>query len=286
MNRPVVCSFESRRSDEMTSLIERHGGVALSAPSMREVPLEDNPDVVDWIRQFIADQYDLLVLLTGVGTEALLELARSVGLEDDLKAAMSRHCLVIRGPKPAAVLQKNGLRYDLKAPEPNTWRELVAALDQAATSDPTKFGLSNRRVAVQEYGIANQKLYAELAQRGALVTPVTVYRWALPEDIRPLEEGIRKVVAGETDVLLFTSANQLSSVRQVADRLGLGEMFRTAAASQLVASIGPTCSEALQDEGFPVHFEASPPKMGQLVRGAIELWNSRPSPNPPATGAA
>ncbi len=182
---------------------------------------------------------------------------------------MSRHCLVIRGPKPAAVLQKNGLRYDLKAPEPNTWRELVAALDQAGTSDPAKFGLRNRKVAVQEYGIANQKLYAELAQRGAQVTPVTVYRWALPEDIRPLEEGIRKVVAGETDVLLFTSANQLSSVRQVADRLGLGEQFRSAAAGQLIASIGPTCSEALQDEGFPVHFEASPPRWAN--------WSAEPS---------
>ena len=40
----------------------------------------------------------------------------------------------------------------------------------------------------------------------------------------------------------------------------------------LIASIGPTCTEALQDQGFPVHAEASPPKMGQLARAAVEAW--------------
>ncbi len=55
------------------------------------------------------------------------------------------------------------------------------------------------------------------------------------------------------------------------------EAIRTAIVSRThVASIGPTCSEALTDNGFPVHYEASPPKMGPLIRGAIECWRSRP----------
>ncbi|MBL8818997.1 MAG: uroporphyrinogen-III synthase [Planctomyces sp.] len=292
MNAPVVCSFESRRAEEMSSLIQRHGGIPLSAPSMREVPIGENPEALAWIRKFIADEYQMLILLTGVGTEALFELAASAGLEQPLREAMIRHTLVIRGPKPAAVLQKFGMRYDLRAPEPNTWRELVAVLDEAANLEAArntigqgeveqrdaeqgqakKFRLAGTAIAVQEYGIPNPRLYQELSARGATVTPVAVYRWALPEDLSPLENALRKVVAGETSILMFTSANQLASVMQVAERLGLAESFRAAANSQLVASIGPTCSEALSDNGFPVHFEASPPKMGQLVRGAIELW--------------
>ena len=60
----------------------------------------------------------------------------------------------------------------------------------------------------------------------------------------------------------------------------------TVAGNTLVASIGPTCSEALVDNGLPVHFEASPPKMGPLVRGAIEACNSRRMrPSGPSAGS-
>ena len=37
-----VLSLESRRAAEMAILIEKNGGVATVAPSMREVPLAEN----------------------------------------------------------------------------------------------------------------------------------------------------------------------------------------------------------------------------------------------------
>jgi uroporphyrinogen-III synthase len=89
------------------------------------------------------------------------------------------------------------------APEPNTWRELLAALD--ATGD----SLSGKRVAVQEYGAANPDLLAGLDERGAVVTRVPVYRWALPEDLEPLRAAVRAVAAGSLDVAIFTTATQL-----------------------------------------------------------------------------
>ena len=267
---PVVCSFESRRAEEMCTLIGRHGGLALSAPSMREIPIEDNPIAMQFVRDAIAGLYPVVVLLTGGGTEALFEVARSINLYEPLLAALRQTTLILRGPKPAAVLGKVGLKYAVRAPEPNTWRELVAAIDAAAVD------LNGRAVAVQEYGLPNARLYAELQARGALVTPVPVYRWALPEDTTALEHALRETSAGHVDVLLFTSANQVSNVLIVAERLNILPGIREAIAQRTqVASIGPTCSEALVDNGFPVHFEASPPKMGQLVRGAIEQWRQK-----------
>ena len=41
-----VLSLESRRSAEIEKLIRARGGQPFVAPSMREVPLEDNPDSV------------------------------------------------------------------------------------------------------------------------------------------------------------------------------------------------------------------------------------------------
>lgn len=269
---PVVCSFESRRAEEICALIRRNDGVPLSAPSMREIPIGENPVALQFVRDCIADQFACVILLTGVGTDALFEVAKTENLDGLLHDALLRTTIIIRGPKPAAVLHKRGLRYDLKAPEPNTWRELLSAIDEAALTNPARFNLAAKAVAVQEYGLPNQRLYEELRRREAIVTPVPVYRWGLPEDITPLQTAIRSAVAGDIDIILFTSANQVTNVLSVAEDLGLSEPFQTACQSVLVVSIGPTCSEAILDSGLPVNLEASPPKMGPMVREAIRMW--------------
>jgi uroporphyrinogen-III synthase len=266
LNRPVLCAFESRRATEISSLIERNQAVPLSAPSMREIPISQNPVASDAIQQLINGRFRHVVLLTGVGTEALLEVARTAGLEHQLLQALSQCTLIIRGPKPAAVLARLGLKYAVRAPEPNTWRELLQAIDSSGIS------LAGQTVAVQEYGVPNPQLYAALEQRGASVFAVPVYRWALPEDPQPLVFALQEIAAGRVHAVLFTSAGQVPNVLQIARQSGLEDAFRTAALTSVkITSIGPACSEALKDAGLPVHGEASPPKMGQLVRLAVEL---------------
>ena len=266
----VVCTFESRRAEEMCSLISRQGCLPLSAPSMREIPIEHNPEAIEIIQGFLAQKFDAIILLTGVGTEALFDVARSQELYDPLIEVLAKTPIIIRGPKPAAVLSKVGLKYVVRAPEPNTWRELLTAIDDA------KFELNGKRVVVQEYGLPNTRLYNELQNRGVTVTACPVYRWALPENTEPLESAIRRTADGKVDAVLFTSANQVSSVLTVAERIGVLDQFRAATSSRtLVVSIGPTCTEALIDNGFDVHAEASPPKMGQLARAAADALKAR-----------
>ena len=62
-----VCSFESRRSEEMRSLLARQGVVATIVPSMRELPLESNPLVFAFAESLLAGRVDVVVFLTGVG---------------------------------------------------------------------------------------------------------------------------------------------------------------------------------------------------------------------------
>ena len=85
--------------------------------------------------------------------------------------ALRRAAIVARGPKPAAALNELGVPIAVAVPEPNTWKDLLRALDERATAIP----LAGKRVAVQEYGAANEELLAALAQRGAHVTRVPVY---------------------------------------------------------------------------------------------------------------
>ncbi len=258
-----VLSLESRRADEMRSLIERHGGVATVAPSMREIPLEENPAAFAFGEELLAGRIDVVVFLTGVGAAALMESLETRWPRAEIVSALERCITVVRGPKPTVVLSKWGLRIDHRAPEPNTWRELLSTLANAVD-------LSGRRIAIQEYGKPSDELYRELELRGASLLPVPVYRWALPTETAPLRDAVHRTIAGDFDLILFTSAQQLHSVLEIAGESGLSSEWLAAANRCVVASIGPTATETLVEGGLGVDLQPSHPKMGPLVKEAIE----------------
>src|SRR6266849_10095186 len=269
-----VVSFESRRSAEMAELIRNYGGEPIQAPSMREIPLADQHEALAFGEALLAGDQDVLILLTGVGTRLLLATLTARWPREEVVVALGRLTLVCRGPKPIAALKEVGLVPTLAVPEPNTWRDLLSELDR-------KLAIAGKRVAVQEYGARNEELLAGLRQRGAHVTTVPVYGWALPEDTAPLRAAIERVAAGEVEVALFSSATQIDHVFRVAGEMGraatLREVFR---ARTVVASIGPITTAALQDHGVEPDLHPEHPKMGHLVaevarRGAELLKRKR-----------
>jgi uroporphyrinogen-III synthase len=288
-NNLRVLTLESRRSSEMATLVANYGGQPISAPALREVPLDSNTDAIAFIEALLRHQFDLVVLLTGVGTRALLAVVDRRGVRADFLAALAGTKIAARGPKPVAVLRELGLAPWVTAPEPNTWRELLAAIDSKwrsnSESNPespipnpesripnpgNERPLAGSRVAVQEYGVANPQLLDGLRERGAQVVSVPVYRWALPDDIEPLRAAARAVAGGGVDVAMFTTATQVVHLLQVAEGIGLQSQVREGFASIVVASIGPTTSEELREQGIAIDIEASHPKMGFLVREAAE----------------
>lgn len=256
-----VVSFESRRAAEMAELVRRHGGEPVSAPSMREVPNDENPAALDFARRLARGEIDVAIFLTGVGTRHLAAAIAAEMPHEMFGRSLAAITTVARGPKPVTALRELGLTPTITVPEPNTWRELLTAIDARLT-------VAGRRVAVQEYGEQNEELLEGLRSRGAEVLRVPVYRWALPEDLAPLRAAIGRVLAGEIDVALFTSATQVEHLFRVAgsDAAALASaLTRTA-----VASIGPIASAALRRHGIEPDLEPEHPKMGQLVLAAAE----------------
>jgi len=66
-----VLSLESRRAEQMAALIRHHGGTPVSAPSMREIPIQENAAALAFARDLFAGQFDAVIFLTGVGTRIL-----------------------------------------------------------------------------------------------------------------------------------------------------------------------------------------------------------------------
>jgi uroporphyrinogen-III synthase len=272
-----VLSLESRRAPEMAKLIANHGGRPVVAPSMREVPLETNTRALEFAGLLMDGRLDMVIFLTGVGTRALTRVVETAYPRQQFVDALKRVAVVARGPKPAAALREMDVPISLLVPEPNTWRELLGALDeqaQAQSNDQSgeKRGLHlrDRRVAVQEYGISNPELLGGLEQRGASVMSVPVYEWTLPEDTGPLRAAVTALAQGEIDVAMFTSSAQVQHLLQVAAEMGMRDQVLRALGKMLVASIGPVTSEALGQHGVGVDLEPTHPKMGFFVKETAE----------------
>ena len=265
LNGLKIVSFESRRSKEMAALIQSYGGEPFIAPSMREIPLSENSAAVDFIGQLETGGFDFLILLTGVGTRTLVAAVADRFSRERVAAALRRVTVVVRGPKPVAALKELGLKPNISAPEPNTWREILAELDG-------KTDIRGKRVAVQEYGITNQELITALEERGAKVVRVLVYRWALPEDTGPLRSAIQKILDRQVDIALFTNATQVDHLFQVAGREKVDQPLRQAFGRVLIASVGPVCTEAIEHFGLRADLEPEHPRMGQLIAAVARRW--------------
>jgi len=250
-----VLSLESRRAVEIEKLIRARGGDPFVAPSMREIPLQDNPQAFQFAEKLLQDSFDMVIFLTGVGARLLNQVLETKYPQGTLADALRKVTVVVRGSKPMGVMREWNVPVAVAVPEPNTWREILAA-----TADRTE-----KRIAVQEFGRTSGELLEGLRSRGAEVTTVAVYQWDLPEDTGPLRQAARRLAAGEFDVAMFTTSVQVPHLLRIATEEGVEQQAREALGRMVVASVGPSTSETLREYGIAPDMEPSHPKMGFLV---------------------
>ncbi|MHB0956371.1 MAG: uroporphyrinogen decarboxylase [Pirellulaceae bacterium] len=258
-----VAAFESRRVGEIARFIERFAGTPQVTPSLREVPVTDASGTTHFAHRLLVGDIGVAIFLTGVGFQHLLaSVVRHIPRERYLHA-LADIVTIARGPKVVHAMREVALTPTYLVDEPHTWREVLTTVDQHVAVD-------NQVIAIQEYGESNVSLIAGLEARGARVLSVATYRWELPEDLGPLADNLRACADGQVDVVLFTSAIQVTNMLQVARQLGIEEALRRAMGQMVVGSIGPTTSEMLRHHHLPVDLEPEHAKMGHLVRDAAE----------------
>ncbi len=257
--------FESRFPGAISDLIKLQGGIPVSAPSMKEVPLAENPEAFQFAGRLLQGEVQGVIFLTGVGARYLLETLETRYKKDDILAALKKVFIIVRGPKPLRVMNEWKVPIGIAVPEPNTWQDILKAID-----DRKDVQFSGWTVGLQEYGMRNEPLIQGLEARGMKVVKVPVYRWALPDDLEPLQQAIRRILDHKADIALFTSATQVDHLLRVAQEMGVKDEVREAFKKLIVASIGPICSEVIRSYGLSVDFEPQTPKMGPLVAGLAE----------------
>jgi uroporphyrinogen-III synthase len=264
-----ILSLEARRANEIAKLIRTYGGEPLTAPAMREIPLESNQPVIEFAEALMRGAYDLVVFTTGVGVRALLKIVSEHMDREQFLTALRSVKIAARGPKSSTALREFQIPITVVSPEPFTWRAMMTALQ--AKLGPALEGMN---LAVQEYGTSNPELLTALAEKNVSVTRLLVYEWALPEDVQPLREAVLALAHGHVDVVLFMNAGQVMHLFLIAERMGYVEALHEGFRSTLIASIGPSTTEGMSAYGLRPDFEPSQSKMGFLINELAQQGHS------------
>jgi uroporphyrinogen-III synthase len=129
----------------------------------------------------------------------------------------------------------------LRAEEPTTGGvvALLSGLD-----------LRGRRIGVQLYPDAGDRLVAFLESAGAIPDPVTPYEYASLVADEAMLDLIDLLVAGAIDVVVLTSAPQVRRLFDVAKSRGVTDRLLAGLARTIIAAIGPIVAEAVQQRGL------------------------------------
>ena len=258
LQQRVVAFLEGRRTAELADLIRRHNGVPLAAPCLREVHSPGAAALQQDVARVCDADLAVAIFLTGVGTATVFESARLMGGEDQLRQRLAEAVVVVRGPKPAAVLRKLGVRIDLSAPPPHTTDEVLAAV--------RPLELSGKTIAVQLHGEPNPALSQALRARGAEIIELAPYVWDRPVDPAPILRLLDALELGGVAALLITSRAQVDNLFDVARDHGRAPRLDQVA----IGAQGPVAEAALARHGLQASFRPAHGHMGALVLAAAD----------------
>lgn len=244
-----------RRFEDIAKLIAKQGGVAVSRPMMRIAPLDD-PATLAGVEKLCAEGCDWLILLTGMGTRALVEVAQGLGKKDLLLKRMQEATIATRGYKTVKALKELGFTPAVQDDDGST-----AGLRRRL--EP--FDFSQQTVTLKLHGEPVPELSAWLASRGAAVTELPLYSYQRPSE----EDAIRllnEVFAGELDAVAFTSNTQVDYLFDAAKLQGQAQALQEAFAGGVLAvSVGHVTSEALRAHGVSRIVQPGLERMGAMI---------------------
>ena len=242
----LVALPESRQLDVLAGLFERRRARVLRIPlvAIRDAPDQDS--VNRWIKDFIINPPDYLIILTGEGLRRLIRAARRLELESQFVGTLGRVKKICRGPKPVQSLREVKLDAWIRAVVPTT----------AGVIDSLRgINLRNSRVSVQLYGEdPNNQLmdYLRSCQLDACCT-VAPYVYLPASENEEVKNFIQKLASRRIDLIVFTSKPQVLRLFEVAELFDLMSLLSRGLRETHIAAVGPVVREALQQKGCNVN---------------------------------
>jgi uroporphyrinogen-III synthase len=228
----------ARRAEELGTMLERRGATIQQGPALRIVPLIDDTELLAATRKLIEQPPDITVASTGIGFRGWVQAATEWGIGDELITALNAGKLIARGPKARGAIRSTGLADTWSPPSESSAEVLTYLLE---------LGVAGQRIAMQQHGEPLPDMVEALTVAGADVIEVPVYRWEPPVDLGPLDRLTDATLAGDLDVLAFTSAPAAAGLlARAAERAMRDELISRLRGPVLALCVGPVTAAPLE----------------------------------------
>ena len=224
-NRTILITRRREQAGEMIREIERKGGRAVVVPMIATGPPASWTACDAALRRI--GEFDLVVFTSVNAVESFVPRAESLGVS---RAVLAKTPAAAVGETTAGALAARGFPV-AAVPESFSGADLTLALGGS---------LEGKRVLLPRGNLALDTVSDALQASGAVVESVTVYSTGKPEG-REQENVVRRVLAGEFDVLTFASP---SAAANFAALCGPDELAGVRDHAT-IAVIGPTTAAAL-----------------------------------------
>ncbi len=242
LNGYRILILETREEAQFSRLLAEQGADVVQCPMFAIHDAPDAAPIEAWIRRFIEQPCDDLVLMTGEGLRRLLKVARRIEVEQDFIAALGKSRKLARGPKPGRALREIGLEPQATTEKPTSEgiAEMLARLD-----------LGGHRVGLQLYPDKDHsRLIGAIAAQGAEVDPVLPYVYDAQAAEANIITAIDEMAQGRLDAIALTSSGQVRRLIEVAKAHNCEARLREGLARTAIAAVGPVVSDELTAHGL------------------------------------
>ena len=242
LNGYRILILETREEAQFSRLLTEQGADVLQCPMFTIHDAPDTAPVEAWIRRFIERPCDDLVLMTGEGLRRLMKVARRIGVDQDLIAALGKARKFARGPKPGRALREIGLEPQVTTEKPTSEgiAEMLSRVD-----------LGGHRVGLQLYPDKDHGvLIGAITALGAEVDTVLPYVYDAQAAETNIVTAIDEMAQGHIDAIALTNLGQIRRLVAVARARGYEDRLREGLARTPIASVGPAVSDELKAHGL------------------------------------
>jgi uroporphyrinogen-III synthase len=242
LNGYRILILETREEAQFSRLLTEQGADVVHCPMFTIHDAPDSAPIEAWIRRFIEQPCDDLVLMTGEGLRRLMKVARRIDRERDFVAAAGKARKFARGPKPGRALREIGLEPQMTTEKPTSEGviEMLSRVD-----------LGGHRVGLQLYPDKDHStLIGAVAAQGAEVDPVLPYVYDAQAADSSIVTAIDEMVQGRVDAMALTNLGQVRRLVEVARAHGCEARLHEGLARTLIASVGPAVSDELKSHGL------------------------------------
>jgi len=274
----------SRRASELAKIVENFGGKPYIAPTVGiEANLgKPNEAIMEFINKLVKQEADYVIFMTGPGVYSLIELARSIGMEAALLASLKKTIVVARSAKPQMILRRFGIKVDL-IPQENTLKGILDLLKDRDITGKTIAILwhgekQSTKIKEELYkaGISNiieassYRYSFETQKDGASILQSMGFQFLAPDE-NNVVKLIEDVISGNIDVITFTSPPSVRDLFKIANIHHMSRSLKDSLNENvIVAAVGPSTREALEENGCYVDVMPQIFKMGPMVKSVCD----------------